>query len=103
MAPTDRTTDVGWSRTSIWLKDFIEWLGKSDLGISETPKVSSYTTLPEGFEIADEVDTWPYAETDPEEKAVVASADTQTDGTTVAFYTYDLNGRRKIESADTLP
>lgn len=33
----------------------------------ERLKVTSFTTLPEGFDISDEVDTWPYAESDPEE------------------------------------
>lgn len=42
-----------------------------------------------------DVDAWPYEETDPDEKIVIASADTQTDGTLMDFYTYDLTPSEK--------
>lgn len=49
----------------------------------------TWTTLPEDAE------DWIFDVTDPEEKVVIASADTQTDGTEVAFYTYDLTPAEK--------
>lgn len=54
----------------------------------------TWTTLPEGFD----VDAWPYEEneeTDPEDKIVIASADTQRDGTMLGFYRYSLTPPEK--------
>ncbi|WP_131609092.1 hypothetical protein [Rhizobium leguminosarum] len=42
-----------------------------------------------------ETEAWPFDVTDPAENVVIASADTQTDGTKVSFYVYDLNPAEK--------
>lgn len=44
----------------------------------------TWTTLPEGLDL----DDWMFDITGPEDKIVFASADTQTDGTTLGFHTY---------------
>lgn len=48
----------------------------------------TWTTLPEGFD----VDTDPFEITDPEEKVVVASVDTQIDGAKVYVVEINING-----------
>lgn len=64
----------------------------------------TWTALPEGFE----VDADPYEITDPDEKIVIAAADTQTDGTVVGFYRYDLtpserhNIKRELQGYDLI-
>ncbi|MDX1216292.1 hypothetical protein GOL99_12180 [Sinorhizobium medicae] len=57
----------------------------------ERLKVNGWTVIPDGFEVTfceDDLDGWPFDVTDPEDKIVIASADTQTDGTVVGFHTY---------------
>ncbi len=51
----------------------------------------SWITLPDGYE----VDADPFETTDPDERIVIASGDTQTDGTMVGFYIYSLTPPEK--------
>lgn len=76
---------VAWHHERGWLPsaDFIE---KPIEGSLDQDQVSpgTWTTLPEGFDVDDLM----FDVTDPEDQIVIASGDTQTDGTVVGFHTF---------------
>lgn len=55
----------------------------------------TWTTLPDGYE----VDADPFEITDPEEKIVIASADTQTDGTMIGVQTFPTEADKSVNNA----
>lgn len=100
---TEQKVGVAWHHKHGWLPtDDFEEAAVEDVRDQDQMSPGTWAALPEGFEISfDETDAWPYSETDPEEKIVIGSADTQADGTKVAFYTYDINGRCNEEPDDS--
>lgn len=85
----EKKVSVAWHHEHGWLPsaDFIE---KPVESISDQDQMSpgTWTTLPEGSDYFD----WMLDITDPEEKIVVASADTQTDGVKVCVAEITING-----------
>lgn len=88
----EKKVSVAWHHERGWLPsaDFVE---KPIEGATTQDQLSpgTWTTLPEGYE----VDADPYEITDPKKKIVIASADTQTDGTMLGFYRYSLTPPEK--------
>lgn len=82
--PTARVS-VAWHHKRGWLPtaDFVE---KPIEGAVDQDQMSpdTWTTLPDGVG----VDDWMFDITDPDDKIVIASGDTQTGGTMVRFHTF---------------
>lgn len=77
----EKSVSVAWHHKRGWqpTADFVEKPMEHD---QDQMSPGTWTTLPE------RADNWMFDITDPEDKIVIASADTQTDGTTVGFQTY---------------
>ncbi|WP_117195932.1 hypothetical protein [Rhizobium terrae] len=92
----EKSVSVAWHHKRGWLPtaDFVEKPIEDD---QDQMSPGTWTTLPDGVGI----DDWMFDITDPEDKIVIASADTQTDGTRVGFYTYELTGRKAQDQTRT--